>query len=317
VAYRGPGKGYFGQVAARTGFRVVELEKAYRLVEILARFQENPLLQHSLALKGGTALNFLHSDFRRLSVDLDFNFVGDAARDETLRTRPMVAAAAANLFSVLGYTVGEPRGGYALSSYDLGYEAVTGGNEKLKVEINFLERVPVLELVRKRISHPFELPKPPVQTYQLAELVAGKVRALIQRKGAKDIFDIATASENMGERISPPARQLAVFYCALDQVDLRRADLDLMVEPKEIRNVMLSYVKGRGGFDPSDLLSRARRFIDPLRILDEKEAVFLHRFLDELSFDPEELLEGFNHNPDVFRHPSAMWILQTRKAKNG
>lgn len=58
MAHRGPGRDHFEGLAADTGFRIGELEKAYRLVEVLGRFQDDPLLRDTLALKGGTACTF-------------------------------------------------------------------------------------------------------------------------------------------------------------------------------------------------------------------------------------------------------------------
>lgn len=181
--------------------------------------------------------------------------------------RPTIEAAAAGLFRTLGYETKGPRGGYALSSYDLGYRAATGGRDKIKVEINVLERVPVLDLVAMPLRHPFELPRPEVRTYRLPELAAGKVRALLQRRGPKDVFDVATISEATGEGIAPPMRELAVLYCAFDRVDLREADLEVTAAPADIENVMLSYVRNREEFAPHRVLERANRFLAPLKVL--------------------------------------------------
>jgi predicted nucleotidyltransferase component of viral defense system len=42
-----------------TGFNAVFLEKAYHITRILAAIPENEILAKALALKGGTALNFV------------------------------------------------------------------------------------------------------------------------------------------------------------------------------------------------------------------------------------------------------------------
>jgi len=67
---------YLTQLALETGFEKETLEKVIRLGEILADVARHPFLSSVLALKGGTALNLCFGEPKRLSVDLDFNYVG-------------------------------------------------------------------------------------------------------------------------------------------------------------------------------------------------------------------------------------------------
>ena len=79
---------WFQAVAQDTGFRAETLEKATRLGELAAEVGLHPLLGRVLALKGGTALNLAFGPPSRLSVDLDFNYVGAEGREEMLDRRP-------------------------------------------------------------------------------------------------------------------------------------------------------------------------------------------------------------------------------------
>ena len=80
-------------LAAGTGFQSQALEKVIRLGELAADIGRHPLLGRVLALKGGTALNLLLGAPARLSVDLDFNYVGEADRARMQRERPQVERA--------------------------------------------------------------------------------------------------------------------------------------------------------------------------------------------------------------------------------
>ncbi len=71
-----PSDTYLDSLAIDTGFRKETLEKVLRLGEVLADVSRHPLLFTVLALKGGTALNLCFGKPTRLSVDLDFNYVG-------------------------------------------------------------------------------------------------------------------------------------------------------------------------------------------------------------------------------------------------
>ena len=58
-----------------------------RLGELTADIGRHPFLSRVLALKGGTALNLMFDSPARLSVDLDFNYIGqeDRARMQCLQ----------------------------------------------------------------------------------------------------------------------------------------------------------------------------------------------------------------------------------------
>ena len=64
------------KIQRETGFNPGFIEKVYQLTRILAAIYSDRNLKGNLALKGGTALNFIYLDIPRLSVDLDFNFIG-------------------------------------------------------------------------------------------------------------------------------------------------------------------------------------------------------------------------------------------------
>ena len=69
------------QVARESGFRADAVEKVLRLCGILVRLSGHPTTRGMWRLKGGTALNLLHLDVPRMSVDIDLNFTGAVDRD--------------------------------------------------------------------------------------------------------------------------------------------------------------------------------------------------------------------------------------------
>ena len=82
-----------GDLAAATGFRAGTLEKVIRLGEVAGDVTRHPLLSRVLVLKGGTAINLCFGEPRRLSADLDFNYVGAVEKAEMLAERPDVERA--------------------------------------------------------------------------------------------------------------------------------------------------------------------------------------------------------------------------------
>jgi len=68
--------------AKRRGYRPEILEKVYRLLDLLEQLMKTSYLNERLVLKGGTAINLFCTDkLPRLSVDLDFNYIGSADRE--------------------------------------------------------------------------------------------------------------------------------------------------------------------------------------------------------------------------------------------
>ena len=70
-------------LSAESDFPSGPLEKVIRLGEVAASVARHPLLSRVLALKGGTALNLFSGLPIRLSVDLDFNYIGALDRVKT------------------------------------------------------------------------------------------------------------------------------------------------------------------------------------------------------------------------------------------
>lgn len=65
------------QEAKQKGYRPEMLEKVYQLLHLLEDLMAVPYLKERLVLKGGTAINLFCTDqLPRLSIDLDFNYVG-------------------------------------------------------------------------------------------------------------------------------------------------------------------------------------------------------------------------------------------------
>lgn len=69
------------ELANEHRFSTANLEKVFRLVDLLAEIYAHPFLKDCLVLKGGTAINVFLFDVPRLSVDIDFNYIGSADKD--------------------------------------------------------------------------------------------------------------------------------------------------------------------------------------------------------------------------------------------
>ena len=134
---------YLQHCSAQSGFAIAPLEKVVRLGELAADITRHPFLGRVLALKGGTALNLCLGPPQRLSVDLDFNYIGHLDRDKMLVDRPQVEKALVQLASRKSYRIQQSADAFAGRKIYLIYQSVTGHNDRVEVDLNFLFRLPV------------------------------------------------------------------------------------------------------------------------------------------------------------------------------
>lgn len=117
--------------AGELGFQVAMLEKVLRLVELLDTLSRHPILGDALALKGGTALNLFVFDLPRLSVDIDFNYVGERDLAAMQAARPDIEEHVGLVARRHGLRVQAPKVAHALTGWSLGYTNVLGGQDSL------------------------------------------------------------------------------------------------------------------------------------------------------------------------------------------
>jgi predicted nucleotidyltransferase component of viral defense system len=185
---------YIERCSAETGFQVASLEKVARLGELAADIARHPFLGGRLALKGGTALNLCFGPPMRLSVDLDFNYIGHIEREKMLEDRPIVEGALADLARRRGYKVQQSADAFAGRKLYLRYRSVLGQNERIEVDLNFIFRVPLAGVEMYHLWQPGDLDRPRVRAVGLMELLIGKLLALLDRGAVRDVWDVANFS---------------------------------------------------------------------------------------------------------------------------
>lgn len=192
---------YLARCSAASGYDASSLEKVIRLGELAGDITKHGLLGESLALKGGTALQLCFGPPSRLSVDLDFNYIGSASREKMLADRPAIEEALLGLASRRGYTIRRSRTEHAGGKIYLGYRSVLGTQDRIEVDLNYLFRTPVEPVTVQSVWQPGELDRPNVQTVGLTELLVGKLIALLARSAPRDLWDVANLTEEARGRL--------------------------------------------------------------------------------------------------------------------
>lgn len=173
--------------AAEKGFQPATAEQVFWLANILSNLSAHPYLRGRLVLKGGTALNLFVLDTPRLSVDLDLDYIGKVEKEGMLKERPEVERA---IESVLGaISLGfRKRSEYAATIYRVQYRSVLVGGGAVDVEINWLMRLPLLPPQERDCD--FLALRVKAKTLATEELMAGKMKAFLERGEGRDLFDL-------------------------------------------------------------------------------------------------------------------------------
>jgi len=184
-------------LASQTGFIEQTLEKVLRLGDILADFERHPLLSRVLVLKGGTAINLCFGEPRRLSVDLDFNYVGSVEREAMLEARPEIERAIATVVAAQGYALQRSADEHAGRKLFLNYINAGGTRDRVEIDLNYLHRIPIDEPETRQLWQPGDADRPSFHVVGAQELWIGKICALLDRGAPRDAFDIGLLPDSV------------------------------------------------------------------------------------------------------------------------
>jgi predicted nucleotidyltransferase component of viral defense system len=299
--------------AGKLGFQVTSLEKVLRLISLLDAFSAHPTLKNALALKGGTALNLFVFDLPRLSVDIDLNYVGESDLAKMQADRPNIEADITLLAKRLGLRVQAPKMAHALTSWSLGYVGVLGNQDSLKIEVNYLYRVPLFDLARRDSPSSLPVQATNVLIMNDYELVAGKLAALIARRTSRDLYDthLLLTTHVWNEAL---LRLAFVLYGGMNIEDWRTVrvdDIDKAVDRLEPDVLPLLRAPAAQAFQDSgmknSLLSETKQALGIVLPLNPHEQAFLEALARHGEIRPDLLgIEG-QMADSVLQHPGLRW----------
>jgi predicted nucleotidyltransferase component of viral defense system len=167
-----------------------QVEQDLVISRALVEIYSNPVLQDALAFRGGTALYKLHlKPAARYSEDIDL------VQTKAEPAGPMMRALRKTLDPWLGVPKWKQTEVRVTFAYRINSEDAPPRPLRLKIEINTREHFSVCGLTML----PFSMRSRwfqgtcEINTFELDELLATKLRALYQRKAGRDLFDLALA----------------------------------------------------------------------------------------------------------------------------
>jgi predicted nucleotidyltransferase component of viral defense system len=309
---------YLEQCSTESGFGVAGLEKVVRLGAMAGEIGRHPLLSKALALKGGTALNLAFGPPERLSVDLDFNYVGALERERMLEERPRVEGALDELAQRAGYRVQRSAEAFAGRKLFLHYRSVLGPEERIEVDVNYLMRQPLGEPCVAELWQPGELDRPRLTIVGDEELVIGKLCALLDRCAARDVWDVANLRARTAAALDLPnfRRRFLALAGTLDHPPDTYTERRLAerTTQREVDEQLVPMLAAGAEVRAPDLVAAAWSRLAPLLALTEAERGFvekLHRGdLDPSLLFPDDVEEAAR----IRAHPAVRWKAQNARS---
>jgi hypothetical protein len=198
-----------------------------------------------------------------------------------------------------------------LREWHLGYNNHSGAQDRIQVEINFLMRacaLPPRVLPAAAIAA-----SPPCEFLVLAteELFTGKIKAMIDRRHPRDLYDLFRFAKSSLVYDSNILRKLAVLFASTMDRDFRTYTIDRVseIDPKEIDRLLYPLLKAEDRPKMAEMLAAAKPLLasvlDHNREGDYLAAIAMGEYQRELLFPKHpEIVER------IRVHPALLWKAQ-------
>lgn len=286
------------------------LEKVDRLIDILKFLNNDNFFKGKFALKGGTAINLTAVPLERLSVDIDLDLSNNLSKEETSILKKETYEKITDYMSNNGYNLSvSPRMSYALLSFQFYYTNAWGNKDKIKVEINFLDRAHILPLKSKPLLVAFDNKPFEVLSIDTIELYASKINALLDRATPRDLFDVNMMINKNIIDDQTLLRKCLVFYNMIggnqdiDSLDYHNVkNIDYMMIKKQLRPLLDKKDK----FNLDEAKENVINYLKALIKLDDDEIKFIKEFRQN-NYDPSLLFKDDEIIKNIINHPMALW----------
>lgn len=291
------------------------MEKVYRLADILEYINNDPVLKGKLALKGGTAINLTIFNLPRLSVDIDFDYLGNDSREEMLQNRITINTALAKLMTLNGYRLSpKTKTPHSLDSWIYEYINCGGNKDTIKIEINYSLRVHILPVQEMKIITEHFESEYRLNCLNALEIFGSKINALISRAATRDLYDVYNMIRFrlFDESEEQLLRKCVVFYAAISAKEINKSfdtkAIDNITKYK-IRTDLFPVLTKHDLFELDSAKKIVKEYISKLMILTPQEKEFLESF-EAKEYKPELLFDDADIINRIKCHPMALWKIR-------
>lgn len=306
------------QEAKKQGYRPEMIEKVYHLLDLLEEFMAVPYLADRLALKGGTAINlFCIDQFPRLSVDLDFNYIGAVDKNIMQQEKSELKTILLDICKRRQYELHRNPSSHAGGKVILVYKSVLGTKGRLELDLNYVYRMPLWEASWR--SSPAWPKATKAKVLDIHELAAGKLNALLEREVSRDLFDshqLLTKWPLDSEKL----RLAFTIYAAMRRQSWQEITIDkVKFTVKDIRDKLLPVLKESEAPDTrfpaiekwaKTMVDECRSSLSTILPFRKNEIEFLEQLQKNGQIRPELISSDSNFCERINRHPLLQWRAQ-------
>lgn len=315
-------KEYIEKITKETGFIQSTLEKVERLLQILEWINNDEKINKILALKGGTAINAAVFNFPRLSVDIDMDLTKNLTKEEMLLEREKIHNLIIQYLISNNYIINKEKSKnvYALDSIVAEYEDIKENNDNIKIEINYMNRVHILETKTLKVSTDvFKDKQLTINCLNPIEIYAAKICALLNRTTARDLFDVYTLSKYdlFDKEEKKLLKQCFMLeYIAINNYKIEDINIERIEKlgKQDIKNKLLPTLKDRNPRNNNidDMKKVVRDYLKEILVIDDNVKMFYDEFQKGV-YKPEMLFSDDEIINRIKEHPMIMWKLNNKE----
>lgn len=286
----------------------VVIERCMLLGDIIAFLTSDTYLSKYLALKGGTVINFGYLDVPRMSNDIDFDFCKNIDFQGIEKERQIMTEKLQKISTLINNIVAFnriPKG--SSCSFEYRYLNINGQEDSVFLDINFLKRIHIFEYDNIIVQNKF-VNHVVVKSLNITEVMAGKIKILLERKQAKDFFDVFNIIMSGVIIDKALLRKCIIFYnvvsgkCDIDSINIASFDMDRISFDELVQ--MLTLPKT---IDTSYMIVTVVKFLKEILIIEENEQCFIDDYRNHI-YSPERLFDDYAIAEKIRSHPLALLI---------
>ena len=293
--------------AKSKNFISYNIEKVIRLIDVLKFIFNESSFRDDLVLKGGTAINLVYTNLKRLSVDIDLDYRRSIDKEIASSDKAVLADELDQYMLSQGYNVSaKSRTSVALVSRYYSYTNSSNNTDYIKVDINFLDRVGIFDTFEHEINY-FDrtaIIKIPCKE----ELYGMKMAALLNRCKPRDLYDIYNFFLSDKPYDKEKLKRCALFYLSLDNVfDIDESTFKIIdkVDYIDIKKELYQVISKTEKFNLEETKELVKEKLKELFVLSMNEKLYLKNFKNGV-YIPHLLFD--NDIADKLKnHPMAKW----------
>jgi hypothetical protein len=176
-------------------------------------------------------------------------------------------------------------------------------------------RVPVWDILMRKpypldADYAFNFP-----SVSFEELFAGKIKALLDRSAARDLYDVAALAKSQISYDLNKLRKTLILFGITSDSDWRKKDFSAIdrIAQHQLDQELSALLREGDATDLATMQQRAKDFLSELMRYEDKERLFMDRFIDQGEYEPELLFDDPKQARRLKHHPAVLWKLQNHR----